>query len=377
MNQIGYNSKSVRLGARLLEDIRRGQFGPGSVLPIQNELADRYRVSRATIRRTLTMLTEQQKLERLPGGGVAVPAEADGPAKESGRPVRTSGKVAIAAVWAAELDWHIMGLREGIRAYAKEAGLEFKMFLSPEGHSRALEVLERIESHPTQGVIVFPYGSPGYVSAVERLVARRYPVVCVDRVVGEVRTSSVEVDNAEGMYQATSHLIERYQRPVYFVTLRMDHKTIQDRYAGYRWAMTDAGFESEIASHTYISEASETDPSNWSVERKQQDVTATVDKLFAEAKGPLSVACMNDPIARWVYEGASSRGLVVGKDVMVAGFDDIPMAKILQPGLTTVRQPRRQVGYEAAKLLQGLIEGRLEAPVNVHLPVELVVRGSS
>jgi LacI family transcriptional regulator len=82
-------------------------------------------------------------------------------------------------------------------------------------------------------------------------------------------------------------------------------------------------------------------------------------------------------MARGVYQAAERRGLVIGRDIMVAGFDDIPMAKFLKPALTTLRQPRIKIGYEAAKLLHQIISKKISKPVHIHLPVELITRESA
>lgn len=69
-------------------------------------------------------------------------------------------------------------------------------------------------------------------------------------------------------------------------------------------------------------------------------------------------------------------GLAVGRDIFIAGFDDIPKAAELEPPLTTVHQPRREIGLEAAQLLHKLMRRELRGPVTVTLPVTLVGRDS-
>jgi LacI family transcriptional regulator len=67
----------------------------------------------------------------------------------------------------------------------------------------------------------------------------------------------------------------------------------------------------------------------------------------------------------------------VGRDVMVTGFDDLTIARMLKPGLTTVHQSMRDKGYQAAQLLHRWIEQGGGQPVTVKLPVKLVVRESA
>ena len=68
--------------------------------------------------------------------------------------------------------------------------------------------------------------------------------------------------------------------------------------------------------------------------------------------------------------------LEIGKDVVLIGFGDLPMAQRLEPPLTTIRSAREQIGYQAAKLLHGLVKGELNTAVHLRLPMELIERAS-
>ena len=86
---------------------------------------------------------------------------------------------------------------------------------------------------------------------------------------------------------------------------------------------------------------------------------------------------MNDYVARGVYRAAEELKLRIGRDVIIFGFDDLPLASCLECPLSSVRQPRREIGYEAARLLCNEIAGKVSRPVTRVLPVELVERKSS
>lgn len=86
---------------------------------------------------------------------------------------------------------------------------------------------------------------------------------------------------------------------------------------------------------------------------------------------------MNDYAARSVYRAAEELKLRVGCDIMLFGFDDLPLASCLECPLSSVRQPRKEIGFEAAKLLCDEVSGKITRPVIKVLPVELVERESS
>ena len=91
---------------------------------------------------------------------------------------------------------------------------------------------------------------------------------------------------------------------------------------------------------------------------------------------PTAVFCSNDEMAIGAIRSARAAGLDVPGDFSVVGFDDIPFAGAYDPPLTTLRQPRREMGRAAARLLLAALGGEAPARPAV-LPHVLVVRASS
>jgi LacI family transcriptional regulator len=90
-----------------------------------------------------------------------------------------------------------------------------------------------------------------------------------------------------------------------------------------------------------------------------------------------AVFCANDLIALGLMTAAAQAGRVVGRDLSVAGFDDIFVAQLMSPALTTIRQPIAELGSQAARLAIGAIGRRDDPPERVVLPVELIARSST
>jgi DNA-binding LacI/PurR family transcriptional regulator len=375
-----YRSKSVRVADTLADDIQQGRFQAGMLLPTENELAGIYRVSGMTMRKALGILANRGVVVRLPQKGTLVPSRelSSPPPIEPSTASETSATsgMTISAVWAAEPDAHLVGISEGVKKYAREAGLHVQMILSPDGHERALDYLQHVENYSVQGVLTLPYGSEKYIQTLDRLKQQSFPLVCVDRQVGgrEKEISSVEADNAAGEYWAVQYLIEKYRQPVFFFSCLTEHSTIQERYLGYRRAMSDAGFEKFIDGNSFFFDVSDSDPTYWPMEKKPQSAYAGAETFLSGMQFPACVVCVNDYAARGLYEVAEKRGLQIGRDLFVIGFDDHSVAKFLKPTMTTIRQPSLQIGYDATKLLHQIILGKVKSPVNIHLPVELVMR---
>lgn len=374
VSAVTYNSKAVRLSRQLMQDIDSGLWSPGTLLPSQIELAGKYQVSRDAVQRALSILDEQGKVLRLGQGRVQVPLV-------SGRgqddlSVSVAGGT-IAAIWAAEPDYHVVECRKGIARYAAEHGLEFKIFLSSGGHEQTLGLFETARDQGIDGLLVFPYTQLDYVRAIRRLIEQDVPLVCMDRLVQGISASCVHFDNASGMYEATHYLIEKYSQPVYYVSNLPDHSTLIADYEGYQHAMADAGLASFVSEYSCLGRTGDGDPRFWALGKKWMAAKDSIDQFFEKAVFPASVVCSNDYVAQGIYDVAALRQLKIGDDIHVVGFGDYPLGRFLSPSLTTVHAPMYQMGYEAAKLLHQTIQKKLTTPVQLHLPVELVVRDSA
>ena len=98
--------------------------------------------------------------------------------------------------------------------------------------------------------------------------------------------------------------------------------------------------------------------------------------IVARSVRPTAVFCSNDESAIGLMRALISAGIRVPQDISVAGFDDIEFSAVVEPPLTTIRQPRRDLGRAGAQVLVDLLQGR-PAPARLRLDTELVVRGST
>ena len=142
-----------------------------------------------------------------------------------------------------------------------------------------------------------------------------------------------------------------------------DNVLERERFRGYRDGLREEGI------------ASDPDlvlPGDYSLE-----AGAAAGRIVAGLPArPTAVFCSNDEMAMGLMRDLISAGVQVPQDVSVAGFDDIEFAAMARPPLTTVRQPRRELGRAGAHVLIDLLQGR-PAPRRVRLKTELVVRGST
>lgn len=364
-----YYSKANRISEALASDLQHGVYTENVLLPSENSLADRYGASRITMRRAIDILVDTGMLVRVPSRGVRR-VEAFTEALPSVKR-KTSGTIAVA--WFGWEDAFLLDIRCGIREYADEHDLAVRSFSDNWRHEPILRVFDEIESLGVDGVITIPYPDECYVRSLGRLQKSGFPLVCVDHSLKELELNTVTVDNVCGVYESTRRLIRRRRRPVWFFGQRNEASSNFARYQGYRQAMCEAGYEEEAKRMLIETDNIVPNPEHWPVEPAQERIRRFLETRCAF---PISIQACNDINAISTYHAAAELGLVIGRDIFIAGFDDSPKAAELDPPLTSVRQPRREIGLEAAKLLHKLMTREVRGPVTVTLPVTLMGRES-
>ncbi|WP_024874361.1 LacI family DNA-binding transcriptional regulator [Saccharomonospora piscinae] len=223
------------------------------------------------------------------------------------------------------------------------------------------QALQRLTSQSVEGVVVIA-PRRATVDALAGASAD-LPLVVVEGGHGNGRPV-VCVDQAEGARLATRHLLAQGAPTVWHVAGPSDWLEAENRVAGWRAELADAGIEPGEPLHGDWSPAS----------------GYSAGQLLAERSDVRAVFVANDQMALGVLRAFHERGVSVPDDVLVAGFDDIPESAYFTPPLTTVRQDFEEVGRRSIELLLGQIAsgppGPGPAPVAVVAP-ELVVRQSS
>jgi LacI family transcriptional regulator len=222
--------------------------------------------------------------------------------------------------------------------------------------------LKRSRHHHVDGVVLM--GVDARDPAVRELAGSRIPCVAVDLDLVGPRTGYVMSDNPRGAELAVEHLYRLGHRRVAHVTGLMTTKPAADRLLGYRSACERLGLP--YRDH-YVQEG------DFYVESGY----AAAEALLDAPEPPTAVFAASDLMAVGAMQAAHDRGLAVPGDLAVVGFDDIQIAPLLRPALTTVRQDKARLGSAAGDALVQMIEDTAFTPPVVTLPVELVVRDST
>jgi len=246
---------------------------------------------------------------------------------------------------------------------------------SSENADREGRHLDHLEQQRVQGVLITPV--QGASARLDRLVARGIPVILVDRGAGARNRCSVAVDDELGGQLAVTHLVEQGHRRIGFVGGPLSIKQVADRYAGAKTA-AEAHEAEKTGTDTTGSRPTVTLVETDSLTlRAGRSAGERVASMPAEDR-PTAVFCANDLLALGLLQEVVRRGLRVPDDIALVGYDDIDYAAAAVVPLSSIRQPRDQLGRAAAQMLfEEIRDGQEHRHRQVVFEPELVARESS
>lgn len=367
---MNYHCKTDRLTKIFVCDLAAGHFGSEEYLPSELRLAGQYRVSRNTIRRMLDSLIVDGTLERDETRRVRINPKPQRPGNGETR------QLTLAWAYAAYFDPMVSRVTAGIQAYAKEQQLGLQLITSEGSHDAVLSALDHAPRLGIDGVLVLSYRLDAYDEVIDRLLDAKIPVVTVGSS-GKSRANSLTGDDFGGVCQALGRLIEKHYRPIYIFAAPADPADLvySERYQAYALTMRNAGFGDLLKSHTCLILNGDA-PRYWPMDQKLFRAAYQFKPFFDKMTFPASVFCHDDYMAHRLCQAAHENGLVVGRDLAVIGFDDLPLAQRLEPSLSTIRVDSRKLGYLAARLLHQSITSGFANPVHLKVPAEFIERAS-
>jgi LacI family transcriptional regulator, repressor for deo operon, udp, cdd, tsx, nupC, and nupG len=176
---------------------------------------------------------------------------------------------------------------------------------------------------------------------------------------------SVHIDNSKAAFEAMDHLYGLGHRRIGIVTGPLVSPLSRDRLSGATARAKKQKAEREfIVMH-----------GDFSIESG----AAAAERLLGRREPPTGIFCFNDEMAMGVVEVARRFGVHVPQQLSIVGFDDIRFARHIDPPLTTIAQPMRQIGEGTVRLLLSILAGgrNAETPESVTLPHKLIVREST
>ena len=196
------------------------------------------------------------------------------------------------------------------------------------------------------------------------LAEEGFPVVLIGHL-SRVKISSVDIDSRAAARLAVEHLLAQGHSRIGCITnAPLSYTAASERLQGYQDALSAAGYSFDQNLVRY---------GDYSPESGFKTMTS----LLAEANRPTAVFVASDVVAFGAMTAVREHGLKVPQDIALVGFDDVPLARYVDPPLTTVHLPIAELGRQAGQLLVDLIFRQTEPGRQIWLEPELIVRSSS
>lgn len=251
----------------------------------------------------------------------------------------------------------------GIEDAAMIKGYRVMIINTDQNADKEREAIETLLGQRIDGLIM---AAPMRTSQNDLMWVKAFgtPIVMLMRSGAVADVDSVGNDNINGGYTIVKHLLDTGSRDIRFVSLPEESQSGQERIIGYKRAFREYGLEWNNQNVCYC--------------RPQiQDGLHEVQDLIAKGFKKGAICCGCDLIAIGVIRGILEGGLRVPKDIRVTGYDDVELADYLEVPLTTMRQPKYDIGKEGVNVLVSRMQHPDAISRQTILKSELVVRKST
>lgn len=249
----------------------------------------------------------------------------------------------------------------GISVQAQQAGYDLLLASGSTEREEREAVTRLVLGRRVDGVLLLcsRTGDP----LIPFLREQRFPFVLIGRAEDDEGVVSVDNDNVRAAYDATRHLLEKGHRRIAFISGPQTFVVSQDRLAGYRAALEEAGLSVRP---------------EWVIEAPflQEGGYLALDRLLHMPERPTALVVTDDIIAIGLLRGLYQYGWRVPDDLALVSFNNVALAELTTPPLTTVDIDIYRLGTTATSLLLRCIAGEALPPTRVIVPHRLIVRES-
>lgn len=363
-NGNGATSKRAQLRDILLAALARGDFKVGDQLPTEQELIQKYGVSRPIVRESLASLVADGMLERRRGAGTFVIN------LKKTAPKSTTVAVMVPCAGTIEDTFHL--LVRGIEDELHEQGYSMIQCNHDHNLEKIRRYIPRLMQDKVAGVIFTPIELPqsqdDNLAILREFEDMGLPFVLINSPVSAetlTRFSVVGTNGFAATREIVRHLVALGHRRIGYIRGLPEVFTSEQRFAGFREEMLKQGLEVPEAYCPRVQLGPVT-------LQGQGEIRA----LLALDPPPTAVVCVHDCIAHNVVEELHRLNIPIPQQMAVVGFDDLGLVAHLNPPLTTVHQPSNEAGRLAVKFLLEKINGILTGERQEFLPCQLAVRSS-
>jgi DNA-binding LacI/PurR family transcriptional regulator len=249
----------------------------------------------------------------------------------------------------------------GIGNKAVKLGYDILVSTYPIGEEELSSYRRKVRSNRVDGFIIVRTRRQD--ARIEYLCDTKVPFVAFGRVEGNCDFPYVDMDNEYGMRLVARHLDKLGHKHIAFIAAPDYLMFAHVRLEGFKLSLQEQGIRLE---NSMVVVGNLT----------QKDGYEQAESLLKRPNPPTAIVACNDLMALGAISAAQKRGLNVGKDIAIIGFDDIPQAELNNPSLTTLHQPIYKIGSMVCEMLIGCLKGEHLEEQSIILKPTLVVRDS-
>jgi len=257
----------------------------------------------------------------------------------------------------------------GVESIAYDKGYNVIISQTLENYEREVTNMQFLSSRSVDGFLISVSTETRDFSHITELYNKGLPIVCFDRVVEEINTHKVIIDNFKGAYDATMHLVKNGYRRIATLSNSPYLSITKERLAGFSRALEDSQIP---CGPSYIKHCLHGG-------MLYDELEQAMNELIGSRQKPEAIFAAGDKLTTNFMRYCKAKGIRVPADIAVVGFSNLDLTDLISPSLSVVRQPAFEMGKIAAELLIKTIESK--RPVTEFekrvLQAELFVRESS
>lgn len=316
------------------EAILGGRLEPGAMVGTEFEFAQKWQLSRNTVRRGIEQLVQEGLLERRPGKGLFVRAS------------HTSTRTVQLVV--PDMTWSYMGkIARGVKAEGRGRGVQVQVYDAHGEMEWDMEFIRQLPNGTTDGAIIASLHNRRFSEVLFELKSRAYPFVLVDQSLHDLEVPTVEIRNYDGGYVVGQKLAKiGHKRVAFLGPMKLD--AVAERLNGFRDAMLDEGV---LFDRSLIVDMGGEGLTDWINERLEVAEDAIL-KLFNTTNSPTAIFDGSGDLTAIVYRAVQRLGLKIPQEVSIVTFDDSAIvAQFLDPPVTQLTHNWNEVGRVALDIL--------------------------
>lgn len=252
----------------------------------------------------------------------------------------------------------------GVEDVAYQAGYTVVISQSNDLYSKEINIVHSMFANRVDGLIISTAMQTENFDHLKLFRKKNIPLVLFDREIPEIETDKIIIDDFDGGFKVTEHLIQQGYQRISHISGPLNLMIYSQRKNGYLEALKKYGipFDQSLLLVNRLTKS---------------DSMPAVQQLMNLPNPPDAIFCGNDTTALAAMIYLRDLGVRIPEDMGIVGFSDEPYSKVVSPSISTIAQPGFEMGQKAAELMIMKIEKRDHTFHTIVLPSELIVRESS